>query len=267
MRTGASLSDLPIPGKQFGNAAAAFESVATTSADVAVWQTRLDLESAEVLRCAELLSADEQERARRYRFERDRRRFVVARGRLRLLLAAHLDMSPADIVFHYTSSGKPFLHDTTAPLYFNIAHTEELALYAVSANCQTGVDVEYTQREIEYDRLAARFFSRREYLALQSLPEARRKRAFFACWTRKEAVVKATGDGLALRLDQFEVTLDPDAEPRIIAANEERIADCTLHAADVGVDYVAAVATFRERMTGAQDSGQANSLPLPRSRS
>lgn len=251
MRTGASLSDLSMPGKQFGNATADFQRVATTCADAVVWQTGLDVGTAEVLRCAELLSADERARGARYRFERDRRRFIVARGRLRLLLGQQLQVSPDAIVFRYTSRGKPFVHDSPAPIYFNVAHTEELALYAVSARCQTGVDIEWTQREIDADKLAARFFSRGEQLALQELPTLQRKCAFLACWTRKEAIAKALGDGLAQPFDQFEVSIGPDAEPRIITAGAQRIADCTLHAADVGANYVAAVAMYRERITDA----------------
>jgi 4'-phosphopantetheinyl transferase len=248
MRAGASLSDLTGTGKPVDNADAVFARVATTCAEAAVWQARLDIDPAEVLRCAALLSTDEQARAQHYRFERDRRRFVVARGRLRLLLGKHLAVRPDTIVFDYTSRGKPFVRNSPAPLYFNVAHTEDLALYAVSSSCPTGVDIEYMQREIDHDRLASRFFTRGEYRGLQQVPESRRKRAFLACWARKEAIVKAIGDGLALPLDQFEVSLDPDFEPRIIAASAPQIAACTLHAADVGTDYVAAVATFHGRM-------------------
>ena len=247
MRTGASLSDLPATGKQFGMAAAIPELVATMCTDLVLWQTRLDVDATEIARCAGLLSDDEKLRAGRFRFARDQRRFIVARGMLRRLLGEHLGMPPTAIGFRYTSNGKPLLADDTARIQFNVAHSEERALYAFSSTVQPGVDIEFTNRAIECDELAQRFFTRNEYAALQKLKPVDRKRAFLACWTRKEAVVKATGDGLSLPFHQFEVTVEADAEPRIIAANVRQIADCSLYSADVGADYVAAVATYRER--------------------
>jgi 4'-phosphopantetheinyl transferase len=246
MRTGASLSDLTETGKQFGRAVAA-ERIATTCTDIAVWQTRLDIDAAEVMRCAEVLSDDEKLRAELFRFTQDRRRFIVARGTLRLLIGEQLDMSPATISFHYTSNGRPLLANNPARLYFNVAHSEERALYVFSSTVQPGVDIEFMHREIDCDKLAQRFFTLNEFAALQVLPAADRRRAFLACWTRKEAVVKATGDGLSMPFDQFEVSVEPDAEPRIIAAHAQRITDCRLYAADVGADYIAAVATYRDR--------------------
>lgn len=256
MTTGASLSDLAPAGKQIGATDATFQRVATTSSEITVWQMRLDLDSAEVMRYAELLSGDEKLRAGRLHFEHDRRRFIVARGRLRLLLGDYLGVTPTAIAFSYTSRGKPYLTDNSAGIYFNVAHSEERALYALSGTCRPGVDIECLKREVDCDALARRFFTRAEYAALQQLPAFQRKRAFLACWTRKEAVVKATGDGLSLALDQFEVTVEPDAEPRILAASTRRIADCRLYAADPREGYIAAVAGYWHRQSEELDTPQ-----------
>lgn len=213
-------------------------------AGIEVWQARLDLHPEEVMHCAQFLSHDERLRADRFYFEHDRRRFMVARGTLRLLLSRHVQIAPAAIVFAYMKNGKPFVVGSTAQLHFNVSHSDERALYAISRNCRLGVDIEYLNRDIDWHGLGRRFFTHNESTALQQLPASSRKRAFFACWTRKEAIIKATGDGLSLPLDQFEVTVDPDAEPRILAAATLRIADWTLYAADVGNDYVATVAAY-----------------------
>ena len=194
------------------------------------------------MQCAKFLSRDEQLRADRFYFEHDCRRFIVARGKLRLLLSRHFQIAPAAIVFAYMKNGKPFVAGNTAQIHFNVSHSEECALYAISRSCQLGVDIECLNRDIDWHGLGRRFFTSSESTALQHLSVSNRRRAFFACWTRKEAIIKATGDGLSLPLDQFEVTVEPDAEPRILAAASLRIADWMLYEADVGHDYVATVA-------------------------
>ena len=196
------------------------------------------------MRCAKLLNRDEQLRADRFYFERDRRRFIVAHGKLRQLLSRRFQITPAAIMFAHMKNGKPFVAGNSAPIHFNMSHSEECALYAISRRCQLGVDIECLNRDIHWHSLARRFFTQREFTGLQELSLSTRKRAFFTCWTRKEAILKATGDGLSLPLDQFEVTVDPDAEPRILAASSLRIHDWTLYSTDVGKDYVATVAAY-----------------------
>jgi 4'-phosphopantetheinyl transferase len=225
----------------------AAQRIPLDNAEIEVWLTRLDLDTDQVSQCEAHLSPDEMLRANRFHFERDRRRFIAARATLRILLGRYLATKPDAIALGYTRNGKPFVADDAASLHFNVSHAHERALYAVSPSCVLGVDIEYLNRDIDYSGLAERFFTNREYVALQRIPESARKRAFFACWTRKEAVVKATGDGLSLPLDQFEVTIEPDAEPRILVlpAATQRISDWTLYAADVGNDYIATVAAYR----------------------
>lgn len=253
MEACARVSELATTGKPIdatGEALpAALERIMLPDPAIEVWLARLDLEADQVGRCASLLSRDEQECAGRLHFERDRRRFIVTRGILRRLLGNHLDLTPAAITFGYAKNGKPFVAGGATRIHFNVSHAHERALYAISSSCALGVDIEYLNRDVDYCALAARFFTRREHAGLQHIPEADRRRAFFACWTRKEAVIKATGDGLALPLDQFEVAVAPDTAPQILdfTAATHHVSDWTLYAADVGGDYVATVAARRRK--------------------
>jgi 4'-phosphopantetheinyl transferase len=222
----------------------AINRVALPNPEIEVWLARLDLGIDQVVQCTELLCGDEQLRAGRFRFERDRRRFIVARGVLRMLLGSYLDIAPAAVKFGYTQHGKPFLTNHASQIHFNLSHSGERALYAISISFDLGVDIESLKREIDYESLARRFFAPREYVALLRVAEPDRKRAFYACWTRKEAVVKAIGDGLSLALDQFEVTVGPDAAPRVLnfAVPAYAIDDWTLYSIIAGGHYAATLA-------------------------
>lgn len=228
---------------------AAVNRVELPDPEIEVWLARLDLDADQIRHCLVQLSPQELRRAERFRFERDRRRFVCARGILRLLLGERLGIKPAEIAFAQTRSGKPCLADGAASIHFNLSHSGERALYAISRACEPGVDIEYLNRDIDYTGLAGRFFAQRECAALQRIPESGRKRAFLAGWTRKEAVIKAIGDGLSLPLDRFEVTLAPDAAPRLLdsAAVPQLAGHWDLYAPDVGSGYIAAVAALRRK--------------------
>lgn len=243
METCASLRNLTPTSKQIS----APRRIALPDPEIEVWLAWLDLSAEQIEKYASLLSHDEQMRADRFHFERDRRRFIVARGILRMLLGTCLNIAPAAIAFGYTQYGKPFVTGHAAQIYFNISHSEERALYALSRSRALGVDIEYMNRGIDYNSLAERFFSRREHAELQLIPEADRKRAFFACWTRKEAVIKAAGEGLSMPLDQFEVTVAHDTAPRVLdlTMTSHHTSGWSLHAADVGSDYIATVAAYR----------------------
>jgi 4'-phosphopantetheinyl transferase len=157
------------------------------------------------------LSDSERRRADRFRFERDRRRFIVARARLRELLAARLDVAPQAIELAYGKNGKPGLAQRYAHSgwRFNVAHCGDVAVYAFSRDSDIGVDIEAIRPVCEADAIAARFFSRREYAAYSALAPRDRPLGFLECWTRKEAVVKALGDGLSMPLDELDVSRAP----------------------------------------------------------
>ena len=181
--------------------------------EVHVWSADLDrLPEAEL---GEALSADERERARRFRFDRDRRRFTTARGLLRRLLGRYLGRDPAGLRFAYGPRGKPSLGEGHG-LRFNVSHSGGLALLAFAWDRELGVDVEEEREVREAADIARRYFSPREEEELRRLREDQRQAAFFRCWTRKEAFIKATGDGLSRPLDAFDVTLRPGEPARLL---------------------------------------------------
>jgi len=186
--------------------------------EVHVWSADLDRLPEAVL--GEPLSADERERGRRFHFERDRRRFVTARGLLRRLLGRYLGLDPSRLRFGYGPRGKPFLAGEDE-LRFNVSHSGGLALLAFAWDRELGVDVE-EEREVEEAKdIARRYFSPWEERELRLLTEVERRGAFFRCWTRKEAFIKVTGDGLSRPLDAFDVTLAPGEPARLLRVEGE----------------------------------------------
>jgi 4'-phosphopantetheinyl transferase len=166
---------------------------------------------------ASVLSSDELERASRFHFDKDRTRFIRCRFALRSLLADYLAVPAPQIHFEYSASGKPQLATGQNPrcLQFNLSHSANLALIAVGTELQLGIDIEKIREEVDTAALAQRFFSPREGAGLQALPDNLRVPGFFACWTRKEAFLKATGTGLSFPLADFSVTTHPDLPPQL----------------------------------------------------
>ena len=177
-----------------------------TSAEVRVWRVALNQPSTSLLK---LLSADERSRAERFVFDRDRDRFIVSRATLRRLLARSLGVVPHSITFRQGLHGKPALA-TDAKLRFNVSHSGDHGLVALAVGREVGVDIENVRTSLNPLELAIRFFSPVERAALQALSPAKRHDAFFVCWTRKEAYLKALGLGLSLRLDSFDVEVRPE---------------------------------------------------------
>ena len=221
--------------------------------DVHVWRAELDLPVAAVAALDALLSGDERDRAARFHFERDRRRFTVARGGLRALLGAYLGAPAAAIAFDYGSHGKPRLAGalTAGDLRFNVSHSAGVALYAVARGREVGVDVEGHREDFATAEIAERFFSPAERQALAALPPDRRCEAFFACWARKEAYIKARGLGLSLALDAFDVSLAP-GEPAALLATRDDPAErdrWSVRALDPGPGLAGAIAAERRDWT------------------
>lgn len=164
---------------------------------------RLNASSDEVCALQASLSAAERHRAGRFRFERHRRRFIVARGRLRQLLAARLGLQPEEVKLAYGKNGKPQL--LNPDLYFSVSHSDNVALFAFSRASEIGVDVEAIRPIREADTIAAQFFSPLERLVC----EREKPLGFLRCWTRKEALVKAIGEGLSIPLERFDIAHAP----------------------------------------------------------
>jgi 4'-phosphopantetheinyl transferase len=165
------------------------------------------------------LSEAEVKRAGRFVFASDRRRFIRSHAFLRRVLAPYLGMAPTEVAFDYGAHGKPGIADrtTSSTLQFNLSHCDQLALVAVTLKSIVGADIETVRLIPDYASIARQFFRKHEYATLMALPEIERWRAFFKCWTRKEAVIKAVGLGLSMPLDSFEVTLTAEGPARVVS--------------------------------------------------
>ena len=212
-----------------------------------------DLTKAEPVSAWEsLLGKEELERAARFRFEQDRHRYIYGRGLLRELAAAYLGTKPNALHFLHASGGKPSLAPDAAgrQLGFNLSHSGARLLLGFGWNRQIGVDVELVRHDVETRQIGERYFSQEEQKALFSLTPAAQIPAFFRCWTRKEAYVKAVGEGLSLPLSQFDVSLLP-GEPATLLATRPDAGEAsrwTLRNLDLGPEYAAAVAVERVKL-------------------
>lgn len=214
--------------------------------DVQVWLVDLRAPRESLDRFDQWLSADEKDRADRFRFGSHRRRFVAGRGVLRRLLAQHTGASPADLVFGYGTAGKPHLVDPAGSgLSFNVSHADDVALIAIARDRAVGVDVERVKAARDLERLAARFFSPEEAADFMRLPPMARQGAFYTCWSRKEAFLKARGVGLAGNLKDFAVTLEPGVPPVIRRLSASLKGESQWSLADLTVPggYVGALAS------------------------
>jgi 4'-phosphopantetheinyl transferase len=190
-------------------------------AQIRVWQIDIAQAAHEYPRFWEALSEKERERAKRFHFEVDRRRFVLSRGNLRRRLAQELCREERDISFRIGEAGKPELsHPAGTGLFFNVSHSGALVLFAL-ARRQVGVDVEQWRDGVNVRQLAQRFYSEVEWEELRRLEGSEQEEAFFRCWTRKEAIVKAVGKGLLVPLSSFYAGTD-DSEERVVETGDGR---------------------------------------------
>lgn len=247
--------------------------------EVHVWRAWLDLPQSGIQALEQTLSDDERVRAQRFRFLKDRTHFIAARGLLRAILGRYLLKEPQALSFSYNAYGKPalaeipesigtyppgqpwatsvecgFIQHGVAPTAsgrpkeespsFNVTHAQGMALYAITRGRAIGVDLEYIQRQMEWESVAEHFFSPKEVSMLRAVPPDMRHIAFFNCWTRKEAYIKARGMGLSLALDQFDVSLIPGEPAALLGIREEGqdISNWSLYDLYPGNDYVAALA-------------------------
>lgn len=213
--------------------------------DVHVWRIELDRCRANLESLTASLSAEERSYASRFLHEGDRSRYIATRGALRHILGGYVSAAPETIAFSYGARGKPELSEArTSRLGFNVSHSRDIALCAVARTRRVGIDVEYLRPITDALDIAQRFFSSGEVAALRAMPHERRRSAFFACWTRKEAYVKALGEGLAVPLDSFEVSLaGPELGGlRSIGGSVEAAGGWTVRDVAPGPGYAGAVA-------------------------
>ncbi len=214
--------------------------------EVHVWAVGLVQADAVVEGLRATLSEDERERAEKFYFEKHQREYVVARGALRNILARYMRCEAGSLEFNYSLQGKPMLVRPPSPLpalEFNLSHSGQVAIYVVTRGRRVGIDIEAMRKLDDLEGLARSNFSAAENAVLKSLPASQKHEAFFNCWTRKEAYIKALGDGLGYPLDQFDVTLRLGEKARLlkVASDPQEAARWRLEALDVAIGYTAAV--------------------------
>lgn len=214
--------------------------------EVHIWRAELNQPAAKVETFLPTISAEERERAERFHFPGGRECYIVGRGLLRRMLGRYLAIDPAAVALVYSSHGKPLLADGCGelPLRFNLAHSGRLVLYGFVLGHAIGVDIEKNRPDFAGQRIADRFFSPAEAYTLRTLPKEVREEAFLNCWTRKEAYIKARGEGLSFPLDAFDVSLKPGEPAALLRTHgdPEEAARWSLYAPETDPGYSAAVA-------------------------
>jgi 4'-phosphopantetheinyl transferase len=215
---------------------------------VHVWHVDLDAAVSHLRSLWEVLDDQERLRATRLVRVRDRNRFVAGRAALRLILAHYLKCDPAELDFVFGRFGKPRLSDLLrTTLSFNLAHSGGMALYAVAKQREVGIDLEQIRPGLETEEVVQAFLTGREQAELYRLPQAQQSAAFFRCWTRKEALVKARGEGVAGGLGQIDVSLEPHSANALRTVYDEPEAHLrwSLQSLQVPEGYTAALAAER----------------------
>jgi len=187
--------------------------------EVHIWRVNLDRDPLYVQSIYKHLSKDEQKKAERFFFDKDRKNYIVARGFLRVVLSRYLDKNPNELRFLYNCYGKPRLlgFQGFGNITFNVSHSRSIALFVITRYREVGIDLEYILPDFDFMQAAEQFFSFRENAALREIPRKKeRERAFYNCWTRKEAYIKARGEGLSLPLNQFDVSVTPGEPAKLL---------------------------------------------------
>jgi 4'-phosphopantetheinyl transferase len=173
--------------------------------EVHIWQIPLNIDLSKTKTLVACLSGDEAVRASRFHFEKDRNLFIAARASLRRILGRYLNQEPLNIAFEYNGNGKPKLAAGSGELQFNLSHSGDVALCAVTWHRNIGVDVERIRRDIAIEQIAHQFFSQDEVTLLKAADQSHRYELFFRYWTRKEAIIKAKGDGISFPMNKVDV--------------------------------------------------------------
>lgn len=213
--------------------------------EVHVWRASLAPPPGVLPRLEALLSDEERARAERFRFDVHRHRFVAGRGLQRLVLGRYLGLAPASLRYREATHGKPELDGPAAAsgVRFNVSNAEDRLLLALTPGREIGVDLEPLRPMPDGADIAERFFSAPEVEVFRGVPEGERDAAFFTCWTRKEAFIKAVGEGLSMPLDRFDVTLLPGSPARLLATrgDPDEAARWTLRELDPGPGWLGAL--------------------------
>jgi 4'-phosphopantetheinyl transferase len=222
-----------------------------STGEIHTWLACLEKPPYVIQKLAKTLSSEEQKRASRYRFDRNKNQFILSHGILRTLLGLYTGKSPDQLQFIYGDKGKPRLQDRFGKrkIHFNLSRSGRMALYGFARGHEIGVDIEQINNFVDIELITEHFFSRREKSDLSTLPEHEKKTAFFNCWTRKEAYLKAIGTGLADPLDRFDVSLNPAEPAKLlgIKGNSKGTSQWSIFGLTPSPDYVAAIAIRSRR--------------------
>jgi 4'-phosphopantetheinyl transferase len=214
--------------------------------EVHVWSASLNQPAPSIQRLIHVLSSDEQIRAKNLHFEKHWRHFIAARGILRTILGEYMSIGAGEVQFTYGLKGKPALHRSCGDdtLCFNLSHSHEFVIYAVTRSREIGVDLEYFRHITDIEQIAKRFFSSTENDYFQKLPNNMKQESFFNCWTRKEAYLKAIGTGLTRLQEPFDVSIMP-GEPAMflnVSDDPQETLRWTLKAIHPAPNYIGALA-------------------------
>jgi 4'-phosphopantetheinyl transferase len=191
--------------------------------EVHVWRSSLVDTAFRVQSLLQVLAPEERKRAERFCFQKHRQKYIVARGLLRTILSHYLGLEPSKLEFCHNLYGKPALTKDLGgeTLKFNLSHSHDIVLYAITLSRDVGVDIEHIRSGFSYEEIAKQFFTPREFAALCALPLTKQQESFFDYWTYKEAFIKARGEGLTLNLDQFDVSFTPGEQATILNIESE----------------------------------------------
>jgi 4'-phosphopantetheinyl transferase len=212
--------------------------------NVHVWRMSLDIDQTRLDSFMQILAEDEWTRAQRIRIENVRRHYVAARGFLRMILSSYTNRPPEGLEFKYNQYGKPSLGGSDpVGISFNMSHSHGLALYGIAPERNLGVDIEKVREDMPHIKIAKRFFSIKEYASLLTLPPDQQTPAFFSCWTRKEAYLKARGEGISSSLSSFSVSFLPGEAPALLGhpLGLQETFRWSVMDIDVGPEYKAAL--------------------------
>ena len=247
---------MPVQFREWDNSVLSHRAAASLGRrEVQVWSATQPRDETELIELARNLSPDEHGRAERFLADEPRRRFVFGLSVMRQLLGACLNTVPSAVVFGYGPRGKPFLNPPISggDLRFNLSHSGQLVVIALAHGREIGVDLEQIDRLADWSLLAERIFSSRELCELRALPASKQREAFFNGWTRKEAYLKATREGLTDDLPAIEVTLVPGQKPRLLRlpAGPEAARQWAIQDIPLPPDFAGAVAFEKRTASGA----------------
>lgn len=208
---------------------------------VHIWFGKLSASQDELLSLKKCLSHDEQERAARFKFRQHQEAFVISRGYLRYILSSYINVLPRDVYFEYLSHGKPIL-PKSIPMYFNLSHSHNFFLLGITSTYPIGVDIEWINQQHAMQDIAQRYFSPKEYASFNSLLPCQKLEGFYNAWTRKEAIVKAIGDGFQFSWQQFSVSLVPEEPCQLLEMSGLSNSEWTLWDFVPSPGYKAAIA-------------------------